>query len=84
MDNTQNESRKLNAYCVNNARLGYDFSLKGIRNINIGILANNILNKKYESNGYTYSSIYPWATVTENFYFPQAGTNFLLSLNLKF
>lgn len=84
MDNTQNESRKLNAYWVNNARLGYDFSLKGIRNINIGILANNILNKKYESNGYTYSSIYPWATVTENFYFPQAGTNFLLSLNLKF
>ncbi|WEK21824.1 MAG: TonB-dependent receptor [Candidatus Pedobacter colombiensis] len=84
MDNTQNEGRKLNAYWVNNARLGYDFSLKGIKNINIGLLANNILNKKYESNGYTYSSIYPWGTVTENFYFPQAGTNFLLSLNLKF
>lgn len=84
MDNTQNESRKLDAYWVNNARLGYDFSLKGIKNINIGLLVNNILDKKYESNGYTYSSIYPWATVTENFYFPQAGTNFLLSLNLKF
>ncbi len=84
MDNTQNENRKLDAYWVNNARLGYDFNLKGIKNINIGLLANNILNHKYESNGYTYSSIYPWATVTENFYFPQAGTNFLLSLNLKF
>jgi len=84
MDNTQNESRKLDAYWVNNARLGYDFSVKGIKNINIGLLANNILNKKYESNGYTYSSIYPWGTTTENFYFPQAGTNFLLSLNLKF
>lgn len=84
MDNTQNESRKLDAYWVNNARLGYDFSIKGIKNINIGLLANNILNKKYESNGYTYSSIYPWGTTTENFYFPQAGTNFLLSLNLKF
>jgi len=84
MDNTQNESRKLDAYWVNNARLGYDFRLKGIKNINIDLLANNILNKKYESNGYTYSSIYPWGTTTENFYFPQAGTNFLLSLNLKF
>jgi iron complex outermembrane receptor protein len=84
MDNTQNESRKLNAYWVNNARLGYDFSLKGIKNINIGLLVNNILDKKYESNGYTYSSLYPWGIVTENFYFPQAGTNFLLSLNLKF
>ncbi|WP_316816862.1 TonB-dependent receptor [Pedobacter nyackensis] len=84
MDNTQNESRKLDAYWVNNARLGYDFNFKGVKNINIGLLVNNILDKKYESNGYTYSSIYPWATVTENFYFPQAGTNFLLSLNLKF
>jgi iron complex outermembrane receptor protein len=84
MDNTQNDSRKLDAYWVNNARIGYDFSLKGIKNINIGLLANNIFNKKYESNGYTYSSIYPWGTTTENFYFPQAGTNFLLSLNLKF
>jgi len=84
MDNTQNDTRKLDAYWVSNARIGYDFSLKGIKNINIGLLANNILNRKYESNGYTYSSIYPWGTVTENFYFPQAGTNFLLSLNLKF
>lgn len=84
MDNTQNESRKLNAYWVNNARLGYDFQLKGLKNINVGLLVNNILNKKYESNGYTYSYAYEGATTTENFYFPQAGTNFLLSLNLKF
>jgi iron complex outermembrane receptor protein len=69
---------------VSNARLGYDFSLKGIKNINIGVLVNNIFNEKYESNGYTYSSIYPWGKTTENFYFPQAGTNFLISLNLKF
>ena len=84
MDNTQNESRKLGAYWVNNARLGYDFSVMGIKNVNVGLMVNNVLNKKYESNGYTYSSIYPWATVTENFYFPQAGANYLLSLNLKF
>lgn len=84
MDNTQNENRKLDAYWVNNARLGYDLGLRGIKNVNIGLLVNNIFNKKYESNGYTYSSIYPTGTLTENFYFPQAGTNFLLSLNLKF
>jgi iron complex outermembrane receptor protein len=84
MDNTQNDSRKLDAYWVNNARLGYDLPLKGIKNVNIGVLVNNLLNEKYESNGYTYSSIYPTGTLTENFYFPQAGTNFLLSLNIKF
>jgi len=84
MDNTQNEGRKLDGYWVNNARLGYDFSFKGVKNMNIGLLANNILNKKYESNGYTYGYIYDQKRVTENFYFAQAGPNFLLSLNVRF
>lgn len=84
MDNTQNEGRKLNGYWVNNARLGYDFSFKGVKNMNIGLLANNILNKKYESNGYTYGFISEGSRVTENFYYPQAGPNFLLSLNVRF
>lgn len=84
MDNTQHESRKLNGYWVNGARIGYDFSFKGVKQMNIGLLANNILNKKYESNGYTYGYISGGTTTRENFYFPQAGANFLLSLNIKF
>lgn len=84
LDNTQNEARKLNGYWVSNARLGYDFSFKGVKNMNIGLLANNILNKKYESNGYTYGYVSGSNRTDENFYFPQAGTNFLLSLNVKF
>ncbi|MHA4893669.1 TonB-dependent receptor [Pedobacter sp. PWIIR3] len=84
MDNTQNSSRQLDAYWVNNARLGYDFNFKGLKNVNIGLLVSNLFDKKYESNGYTYSSAYQGTVTTENFYFPQAGTNFLLSLNLKF
>ncbi|RZK82428.1 MAG: TonB-dependent receptor [Pedobacter sp.] len=84
MDNTQNNSRQLDAYWINNARLGYDFNMVGLKNVNIGILVNNIFDKRYESNGYTYSSAYQGTVTTENFYFPQAGTNFLLSLNLKF
>jgi iron complex outermembrane receptor protein len=84
LDNTQNDSRKLDAYWVQNARLGYDFSLKGIKNVNLGLLVSNLFNLEYESNGYTYSSAYAGSVTTENFYFPQAGTNFLLSLNLKF
>ncbi|MGY0039730.1 TonB-dependent receptor domain-containing protein [Pedobacter sp. NJ-S-72] len=84
LDNTQNEGRKLNGYWVNNIRLGYDFSFKGVKNMNIGLLANNILNKKYESNGATYASYGDGKRTTSNYYFPQAGTNLLLSLNVKF
>lgn len=84
LDNTQNDGRKLNAYWVNNARLAYDFKYKSLKNINIALLANNIFNKKYESNGYTYGYFSGGALTTENFYFAQSGTNLMLSLNVKF
>ena len=84
LDNTQNETRMLKAHVVSNLRAGYDFSAFGIKKVNLGLMVNNLFDKKYESNGYTYGSIYQGVTTRENFYFPQAGTNFLLSLNLKF
>ena len=84
LDNTQSEDRKLKGYFLSNFRAGYDFTAFGIKNINLGLLVNNLFDKKYESNGYTYGGIYSGIASYSNFYFPQAGTNFLLSLNLKF
>lgn len=84
MDNTQNNDRTINGYWVSNARLGYDFKFAGVKNINLGLLVNNLFDKKYESNGYTYGYLSGGSRVTENFFYPQAGTNFLLSLNVKF
>ncbi len=79
LDNTQNDNRKLKAYWVNNARFAYNLP----RNLSIALLANNILNKKYESNGYTFGYFSGGALTTENFYFAQSGPNLMLSLNLK-
>ena len=84
LDNTQDETRKLNGYFVSNIRAGYTFSALGVKKVSLNLLVNNVFDKHYESNGYTYSSLYQGQRTTENFYFPQAGTNFLLSLNLKF
>ncbi len=84
MDNTQNNDRTINGYWVSNARLGYDFKFAGVKNVNLGLLVNNVFDKKYESNGYTYGYLYGGNRITENFFYPQAGTNFLLSLNVKF
>ncbi len=84
LDNTQNNDRTINGYWVSNARLGYDFKFAGVKNVNLGLLVNNLLDKKYESNGYTYGYLLGGSRTTENFYFPQAGTNFLLNLNVKF
>jgi iron complex outermembrane receptor protein len=84
LDNTANDSRKLDAFFVNNLRLNYNFRLKGVKSFELGLLVNNIFNELYESNGYTFSGIYDGSLSTSNYYYPQAETNFLLSLNLKF
>lgn len=84
LDNTENNARKLNAYWVNNVRFGYNFKVKGFKQLNLALLVNNVLNTKYESNGYTFGYFSGGALTTENFYFAQSGTNLMMSLNLKF
>jgi iron complex outermembrane receptor protein len=84
LDNTGNEARKLDAFFVNDIRLSQQFKALGLKNIGLGIQINNIFNEKYESNGYTYGYVYDSNLITENFYFPQAGTNFMFSFNVKF
>ncbi|GAA4802932.1 TonB-dependent receptor [Olivibacter ginsenosidimutans] len=86
LDNTSDQERSLDAFFVNNLRLSYQLRFKGVKHIGLSLLVNNIFNEKYESNGYTYSSIYEGdpTVYTNNFYFPQAGTNFLLGLHVGF
>jgi len=84
LDNTADDSRKLNSFFVNDLRLRFNTSFKGVRNVGITLLVNNLFDELYENNGYTYSGIYSTGLATSNFYFPQAGRNFLVSLNVKF
>jgi iron complex outermembrane receptor protein len=85
LDNTQNEARKLDAFFVNDARIAYTYKpAKGIKSLHFGLFINNILNEQYEPNGYTFSYFFGGQRVWENYYYPQAGTNFLLNVGLKF
>jgi iron complex outermembrane receptor protein len=83
LDNTQNETRKLNAFYTQDVRAVYSVKNKMLKELNIVGQVNNIFNKKYEPNGYTFSYIYGGKSVTENFYFPMAGTNFMIAINVK-
>jgi iron complex outermembrane recepter protein len=83
MDNTANSDRALDAYLVNDARLTYTLLNRGLKEFRVNLLVNNFLSEEYSSNGYTYSYIYG-QQITENFYYPQAGRNFLLGVELKF
>lgn len=84
LDNTTNESRKLNSYFTNDLRAIYTLKGKTLKEVNFTLLINNLFNTLYESNGYSYSYIYENKTITENFYYPQAGTNFMFGVNFKF
>jgi iron complex outermembrane receptor protein len=84
LDNTSNSARKLDAFFVNDLRLAYNTSFRGLKNVGLTLLINNVFSEKYESNGYTFSYLYGGSFTTENFYFTQAPGNFLLSLSLKF
>jgi len=77
MNNIELPAAKLADYFVNDFNVSYTFKPKTIfKEIVLSGLVNNILDKKYVSNGYMYD-IYPS-------YYPQAGINFLAGLNLKF
>ena len=82
LDNTQNENRKLNAFFVQDTRIIYNTNYKWLKEIKFILQVNNILGEKYEPNGYTFSYIYGGTQTTENYYFPMAGRNFMIGVNL--
>jgi iron complex outermembrane receptor protein len=83
LDNSQRSDRKLKGYYVQNLRMSYSFKSKTIRETDFIFQLNNVFNKKYEPNGYTYSYFYSGSLITENFLFPMATTNFMFAVNIK-
>jgi iron complex outermembrane receptor protein len=84
LDNSSNDSRSQDAYFVNDLRLAYTIPFKkGLKDIGLSFQLNNIFDVKYEPNGYTYSYYYGGNTITENFYYPMAGTNFMFALSIR-
>ncbi|MCZ8197862.1 MAG: TonB-dependent receptor [Flavobacterium sp.] len=77
MNNIESSESKLESYFVNDLNITYEYKTKSVfKSIVFSGLINNILDKKYVSNGYMYD-IYPY-------YYPQAGINFLAGITLKF
>jgi iron complex outermembrane receptor protein len=84
LDNTASENRKIDPYFINDIRLTYTWKPSFMREIGFSVLLNNILDEQYESNGYTWGYAGGSVSYRENYYFPQAGRNFMGMLTLKF
>lgn len=83
LDNTQNDLRTLNAYYTQDVRLSYKIRHVLFSEWNLMFQVNNMLNKKYEPNGYTYPYISGGELVEGNYYYPMAGANFMLAVNIR-
>jgi len=83
LDNTSQTSRSVNPYFLENVKISYTLLKKVFKEVNFVFQVNNIFNKMYESNGYTYNYISEGKFTVENYYFPMAGTNFMAAINIK-
>ncbi len=99
LDNTSSDYSRIDVYTYSDARFTYkNFHLLG-RNLRVNLLVNNIFNTKYHSSGWNYRFISsghdptpddPYARKeNKSFYnltglYPQAGTNFILSMGIDF
>lgn len=84
LDNTQNTERQISEFSYLNFRVAHTWNGVKFKSITLGGQVNNLLNSLYTANGYTYSYKYGGEVVTENFYYPQAGINFMILFNVKF
>jgi len=83
LDNTSTDTRKLDAYTTFNLQMSYTIKEVLFKEITFGLLVNNLFDERYENNGYTWGYIYGGERTVENFYYPQAGRNFLVRVLIK-
>ena len=91
MSNIESKKSQLESYFVNDINISYQFKpKKTIKGIGLSLLINNIFDQKYVSNGYFYTYDDNWSspnevkTIEGVGYYPQAGINFIVGLDLKF
>jgi iron complex outermembrane recepter protein len=82
LDNTSNKTRSLDPYFVQDLRLSWQLPIPLFKSTELIAQVNNMLNNSYEANGYSFSYQLEGRQVAENFYFPMAGTNILVGLNI--
>jgi iron complex outermembrane receptor protein len=83
-DNTMSSARRLDRYVVNNLRIDFNPVVRNVKNIDIQLFVNNLLNNIYSSNAYGGSYYQDGIESTWSYYFPQAGINWLVKLGFTF
>jgi iron complex outermembrane receptor protein len=83
-DNTMSSDRSINPYFVSNLAAEYQISSGKLREIALRALVNNLFNTMYESNAYGGMWSEDGVEKTWAYFFPQAGTNYMIGLTVTF
>ncbi|MDG5767450.1 TonB-dependent receptor [Balneolales bacterium ANBcel1] len=85
LDNTSNRDRALDPWWINDLRFEWAIGgLQFVRNVRLQVMFNNILDHKYESNGYTFGYFAGDQEIRETYYFPQAGRHVMGGITVAF
>jgi len=84
LDNAQNALRALPSFYTQNIRVAHTFKHVLFNEWTITGQLNNLFNSMYVPNGATYPYIYGGTVVSDNYYYPVAGINYMVSVNIKF
>jgi iron complex outermembrane receptor protein len=84
IDNTASEDRKLDPYLINDLLARYSMNFKTLKELGFSLKINNITNTEYESNAWVYRYYSEGTYGVYDGYFPQAGINFMVGVDLKF
>jgi iron complex outermembrane receptor protein len=84
LTNNSQKEHSLESFYVQDAKLAYTMRKLLFKEATLAVQVNNVFDKMYTPNGYTYSyEDGAGGLTTVNSYFPMAGTNFLVALQIK-
>ncbi|MEI8111269.1 MAG: TonB-dependent receptor plug domain-containing protein [Chitinophagia bacterium] len=83
LDNSQSELRKIQPFYVQDIRASWKIPVKALKECKLIVQIINLMNKQYEPNGYTYPYIFNNQLTADNAFYPMAGRNILIALNIS-
>jgi iron complex outermembrane receptor protein len=83
LDNTSRKDRSIAPFFVQDILINHIFKTKTISSIEMLFQVNNIWNKLYAPNGYTFSYQFNNQVSVNNYYYPMAERNIMLGLNIN-
>jgi iron complex outermembrane recepter protein len=84
IDNSQEDNNRLDAFYFTDLRVGYQMKPVFAKKLSVTLLVNNLFNSLYETNAWSYRYFYDEAAELDQGFYPQAGTNFLLGVEIGF